>query len=63
MAQFTTIKHRRRLAVKPGITYSMQVSGRGKLSLISGVQLELAYIDHYSLGATPLDFAANDSGG
>ena len=50
LAQFYNDWHRRRLAVKPGITGPMQVSGRGNLSLDQRVQLELAYIDHYSLG-------------
>lgn len=38
-----------RLLVKPGITGSMQVSGRGDLSLEERVKLELAYIENYSL--------------
>lgn len=42
--------HRQRLAVKPGLTGPMQVSGRGLLSLDERVQLELDYISHYSLG-------------
>lgn len=41
--------HRRRLAVKPGMTGPMQVSGRGDLSLAERLCLELDYIDHYSL--------------
>jgi lipopolysaccharide/colanic/teichoic acid biosynthesis glycosyltransferase/GT2 family glycosyltransferase len=41
--------HRQRLAVKPGMTGPMQVSGRGLLSLDERVQLELDYIAHYSL--------------
>jgi len=41
--------HRRRLAVKPGMTGPMQVSGRGDLSLSERLGLELDYIDHYSL--------------
>ena len=41
--------HRRRLAVKPGLTGPMQVSGRGDLSFSDRLQLELDYIDHYSL--------------
>jgi len=40
---------RRRLAVKPGMTGPMQVSGRGNLSLTERLQLELEYIDSYSL--------------
>ncbi|MCL4394064.1 MAG: sugar transferase [Chloroflexi bacterium] len=41
--------HRRRLAVKPGITGPMQTFGRGKLSLDERVKLELDYIEHYTL--------------
>ncbi|RLC77247.1 MAG: undecaprenyl-phosphate glucose phosphotransferase, partial [Chloroflexi bacterium] len=41
--------HRRRLAVKPGITGPMQVSGRGDLPLDERVRLELDYIENYSL--------------
>jgi len=41
--------HRQRLAVKPGLTGPMQVSGRGLLSLDERVQLELDYITHYSI--------------
>jgi lipopolysaccharide/colanic/teichoic acid biosynthesis glycosyltransferase len=42
--------HRRRLAVKPGLTGPMQVDGRGNLSLAERICVELDYIDHYSLG-------------
>ncbi len=41
--------HRRRLAVKPGITGPMQTYGRGALTLDERVRLELAYIENYSL--------------
>jgi lipopolysaccharide/colanic/teichoic acid biosynthesis glycosyltransferase/GT2 family glycosyltransferase len=41
--------HRRRLAVKPGLTGPMQVNGRGDLPLDARVRLELEYIEHYSL--------------
>jgi exopolysaccharide biosynthesis polyprenyl glycosylphosphotransferase len=41
--------HRRRLAVKPGITGPMQVSGRGDLDLDERVRLELDYIHNYSI--------------
>jgi lipopolysaccharide/colanic/teichoic acid biosynthesis glycosyltransferase/GT2 family glycosyltransferase len=41
--------HRRRLAVKPGLTGPMQVSGRGDLPFSQRLELELDYIDHYSL--------------
>jgi lipopolysaccharide/colanic/teichoic acid biosynthesis glycosyltransferase/glycosyltransferase involved in cell wall biosynthesis len=41
--------HRKRLAVKPGMTGPMQVNGRGDLSLDERVRLELEYIDNYSI--------------
>lgn len=41
--------HRRRLAVKPGLSGPMQVTGRGQLSLDERVRLELEYIEHYTL--------------
>jgi lipopolysaccharide/colanic/teichoic acid biosynthesis glycosyltransferase len=40
---------RKRLALKPGLTGPMQVSGRGDLSLDERVRLELRYIQNYSL--------------
>ena len=40
---------RRRLAVKPGMTGPMQVSGRGDLAFADRLQLEMDYIEHYSL--------------
>lgn len=40
---------RRRLAVKPGMTGPMQISGRGDLPFAERLQLELDYIEHYSL--------------
>lgn len=42
-------QHRRRLAIKPGMTGPMQINGRGDLSLAERLRLELDYIDHYSL--------------
>lgn len=41
--------HRKRLAVKPGITGPMQVSGRGDLPLKQRLSLELAYIEGWTL--------------
>jgi lipopolysaccharide/colanic/teichoic acid biosynthesis glycosyltransferase len=41
--------HRRRLAVPPGLTGPMQVSGRGAMDLDSRVRLELDYIENYSV--------------
>jgi lipopolysaccharide/colanic/teichoic acid biosynthesis glycosyltransferase len=38
-----------RLLVKPGMTGSMQVSGRANLSLEERVKLEMAYIENYSI--------------
>jgi lipopolysaccharide/colanic/teichoic acid biosynthesis glycosyltransferase len=40
---------RRRLAVKPGLTGPMQVNGRGDLPFDQRLELELDYIEHYSL--------------
>jgi exopolysaccharide biosynthesis polyprenyl glycosylphosphotransferase len=41
---------RRRLSMKPGITCIWQVSGRNKLSFETWMQLDLEYIDNWSLG-------------
>jgi len=41
--------HRRRLAVKPGMTGPMQVNGRGDLPLDERVRLEIDYIGNCSL--------------
>jgi lipopolysaccharide/colanic/teichoic acid biosynthesis glycosyltransferase len=49
VVQLYTDHHRQRLAVKPGLTGPMQVSGRGNLSFSERLQLELEYIEHYSL--------------
>ena len=40
---------RRRLAMKPGITCLWQVSGRSDLDFATWMELDLAYIDHWSL--------------
>ena len=40
---------RRRLAMKPGITCLWQVSGRSNLDFATWMELDLAYIDHWSL--------------
>ncbi len=42
-------QQRRRLAVRPGMTGPMQVNGRGDLTFAQRLQLELDYIEHYSL--------------
>ena len=44
-----TDAHRRRLAVKPGMTGPMQIMGRGNLSFAQRIRLELEYIERYSL--------------
>lgn len=41
---------RRCRAVKPGLTGPMQIHGRKRLSLDERLQLDLAYIEHASLG-------------
>jgi len=40
---------RRRLAMKPGMTGLWQVSGRSQLDFTTWMELDLAYIDHWSL--------------
>ena len=42
---------RQRLAIKPGLTGPMQVSGRGALDMDQRLALELDYIQNYSLGS------------
>ena len=42
-------RQRRRLAMRPGITGPMQIGGRADLSLDERTQLDLDYIDGYSL--------------
>jgi len=42
-------QQRQRLAVKPGLTGPMQVSGRGELDMDMRLQLELDYIEHYTI--------------
>jgi len=41
--------HLKRLAMKPGLTGPMQVNGGGDLSLDDRVELELVYIQRYSV--------------
>ncbi|MCB0319179.1 MAG: sugar transferase, partial [Bdellovibrionales bacterium] len=44
-------KYRRRLSMRPGLTCTWQVSGRNKISSFdSWVELDLDYIDNWSLG-------------
>jgi exopolysaccharide biosynthesis polyprenyl glycosylphosphotransferase len=40
---------RRRLAMKPGVTCLWQISGRSDLDFATWMELDLAYIDHWSL--------------
>ena len=44
-----TWHHRRRLSVKPGLTGLAQVSGRSELNWEDAVELDLTYIDTWSL--------------
>ena len=41
--------HKRRLSVPPGITGVWQISGRDHLSFSEMVELDIGYIDHWSL--------------
>jgi lipopolysaccharide/colanic/teichoic acid biosynthesis glycosyltransferase len=41
---------RRRFSVKPGLTGLPQVSGRSDLGFSEWLQLDLSYIEHWSLG-------------
>ncbi|HKP38083.1 MAG TPA: sugar transferase [Pyrinomonadaceae bacterium] len=41
---------KRRFSVKPGLTCLWQISGRSNLSFEQWMQLDLEYIDHWSLG-------------
>ncbi len=42
-------RQRQRLAIKPGLTGPMQISGRGELNMDARLELELDYIQHYSI--------------
>ena len=42
-------RHRLRLMAKPGITGPMQINGRGNLPIDDRVNLEVQYIQHYSV--------------
>ena len=41
--------HRRRFSVKPGITCLWQISGRSNISFDQWMELDMEYIDHWSL--------------
>lgn len=45
-----TGSHRRRLSMKPGITCLWQVGGRNEVGFQEWMSLDLAYVDHWSLG-------------
>jgi len=47
--RFKDYKHFRRMAVRPGITGLWQVSGRGNVPFNEWMQMELDYIDNWSL--------------
>ena len=42
--------HRRRLSMRPGITCLWQISGRNELGFREWMDLDLQYVDHWSLG-------------
>jgi len=49
--KFESLSHRRRLSMKPGITCLWQIEGRSRVtSFDEWVQLDLRYIDEWSLG-------------
>jgi exopolysaccharide biosynthesis polyprenyl glycosylphosphotransferase len=47
---FEEDRHRRRFGVRPGLTGLWQVSGRNELSFDTWMELDLQYIDSWSLG-------------
>lgn len=49
VARYET-RHKKLLAIKPGLTGMAQVSGRSTLSFEDEVRLDLWYIEHWSLG-------------
>jgi lipopolysaccharide/colanic/teichoic acid biosynthesis glycosyltransferase len=42
--------HRRRISVRPGMTCLWQINGRAQVPFSEWVELDLYYIDHWSLG-------------
>ncbi len=48
-AEAYSARERRRLEARPGITGLAQVTGRGELTWPEKIELDLQYIDHYSL--------------
>ena len=47
---FEEDRHRRRFSVRPGLTGLWQVSGRNELAFDTWMELDLRYIDDWSLG-------------
>jgi lipopolysaccharide/colanic/teichoic acid biosynthesis glycosyltransferase len=47
---FEEDRHRRRFSVRPGLTGLWQVSGRNELTFETWMELDLRYIDTWSLG-------------
>ncbi|MDA8090359.1 MAG: sugar transferase [Nitrospiraceae bacterium] len=47
--KFDTDWHRRRFSVRPGITCLWQVSGRNNISFDRWMEMDMEYIDHWSL--------------
>ena len=41
--------HRRRLSMKPGLTCIWQVSGRNKIDFETWMEMDMKYIDNFSL--------------
>jgi lipopolysaccharide/colanic/teichoic acid biosynthesis glycosyltransferase len=41
--------HRRRVSVKPGVTCLWQINGRSDISFEKWMELDIEYIDHWSL--------------
>ena len=49
MVDYYNSRHRQRLLIKPGLTGPVQINGRGDLAMEERIQLELDYIENYSL--------------
>jgi lipopolysaccharide/colanic/teichoic acid biosynthesis glycosyltransferase/glycosyltransferase involved in cell wall biosynthesis len=49
MVDYYNARHRQRLRIRPGLTGPVQINGRGDLALEQRVQLELDYIENYTL--------------
>jgi exopolysaccharide biosynthesis polyprenyl glycosylphosphotransferase len=50
VGRFTEARLMRRFSVKPGLTCIWQISGRSNVSFDRWIELDLHYIDHWSLG-------------